>query len=374
MKIVIISFLILTFFSCQTKNNETQSENKYAYAPPAKNVGILYNLFLFTKQDIPLFQKKLPVCIERTGDEALDQSLLLETRIAYYKWLSAVEQLSEEKWNVFEFFLADACEAKSNEFISYIKIQNEFDVSQSDDETIFSRAKAVCKKKQLFRCQSDSSFVGYGSGAELTYYFFPNKPEIWTKISIKAPAKVILSPFVNWLPLHEAMDSIFQSVNSKGEAEKYNQDLTTFVQIYKHALNSNFLRFDDIKEFSRLLNKLELIYEEADPELAKITNDFQISGEKEFTGEFKLTIPLFSILLHEVGHQFGMSHAHQPRPDDITGQSDKAEFNAEKQQWICTESRMAYGKKYLYLTEDDLMGAESLFLASKEFVNSVTMQ
>lgn len=373
MKILITSFLIWISISCQAKKDDLLSESKYAYRAPSKNVGNLFNLYLFTRSENLNFQKTLPVCIERTGNEPFDRSLYVEVQIAYFKWFSRVSNFSEEAWKVFDFYLADACDFNSAEFASKILIIKEPYVASVEDGADFKKAEAICEKIELFSCKSHSAPVGLGSGAALMYNFYPSMPDIWTKIAITAPAKVHLSPFVNWVPLNTAITNFIPNLKAaRKEGFEKEADVLGFLQMYNSATESHSLSFETISKLSDALDGLGLIYNLADPELKRILTDFKSRREKNFKKEFKLTIPTLSILLHEVGHQFGMSHADAPGPDDVTGQSEQAHLN-KAGQWICKESRMSYGENFLYLTQDDLMGAESLFLASREFVNSVTM-
>jgi hypothetical protein len=89
-----------------------------------------------------------------------------------------------------------------------------------------------------------------------------------------------------------------------------------------------------------------------------LIQDFKKSEDKEIEIEFTPSAPLFTTLLHEVGHQFGMLHADHTEEGALNGQSISAVLN-EQDKWVSKIAVMAYGEPYLYLEEDDILGIQS---------------
>ena len=75
------------------------------------------------------------------------------------------------------------------------------------------------------------------------------------------------------------------------------------------------------------------------------------------------------MLLHEIGHVFGLTHADNPSSRDVTGPSDSTRF--ENGRHITREATMAYADNYLYLTDDDQNGAKAVQRQSLDNLNDL---
>lgn len=97
----------------------------------------------------------------------------------------------------------------------------------------------------------------------------------------------------------------------------------------------------------------------ADPVFRRVMDDFVRSGRGEVSGEaYRPQIALFSTLLHEVGHTFGIDHADNPSADSVTGTASGERVGSGSQARTDL-AVMAYALPYLYLTEDDRAGMRS---------------
>ena len=78
---------------------------------------------------------------------------------------------------------------------------------------------------------------------------------------------------------------------------------------------------------------------------------------------------LYHVLLHEVGHNFGMMHSHEKRDSDsiyVETPGLRIEENG-KEKFV---SAMAYSDNYLYLTRDDKEGIKSMRKTIDEYLDS----
>ncbi len=95
---------------------------------------------------------------------------------------------------------------------------------------------------------------------------------------------------------------------------------------------------------------------------------FQSSGASSLNQEYTPTATALHVLLHEVGHQFGMDHADNPSRDSETGFVVESEQRGN--QWVTSEASMAYGKPFLFLTADDQAGVLDMTQKTSAFLQT----
>ncbi len=106
-----------------------------------------------------------------------------------------------------------------------------------------------------------------------------------------------------------------------------------------------------------------------DPMFGSLAKQFYSSNTGAMTKSYRGEYAAFATILHEVGHQFGMDHAHHPGQDSITGTSSKTQVN-EQNQNVTDIATMAYGLRYDFLTEDDKAGIQSDAANVRQFMTT----
>ncbi len=106
----------------------------------------------------------------------------------------------------------------------------------------------------------------------------------------------------------------------------------------------------------------------SDGSFHKLMKEFQSSGASSLNQEYTPTATALHVLLHEVGHQFGMDHADNPSRDSETGFVVESEQRGN--QWVTSEASMAYGKPFLFLTADDQAGVLDMTQKTSAFLQT----
>ena len=231
--------------------------------------------------------------------------------------------------------------------------KNSIDIGESKIE--FSRSKLFCRKivSKSIKGQTNtsvqcSSQYTAGKGGRAHIVISKNGlTDKWVSVKIKSPAFLSTSPYLKWKSIPE--------IAIKGDDKKI-----IFAEVrkeYERLLKIKNRNLNDFKDLKGILTKRKSIAELPSFELDLI-QDFKKSEEKEIEFEFTPYAPLFSTLLHEVGHQFGLLYADQTEEGALNGQSISAVLN-EQNKWVSKTAVMAYGEPYLYLEEDDILGIQS---------------
>ncbi|RYZ50027.1 MAG: hypothetical protein EOP07_23550, partial [Proteobacteria bacterium] len=175
---------------------------------------------------------------------------------------------------------------------------------------------------------------------------------IWDSVSNRSPATIILSPFVKWTSMAKdlsktALSASYLKLAAKAETVTYAELVTFNKQLTVNAL--------------KLKN---------DGRLDTIVQDFLNSPAKSLSQNYLPQQAAYHVLLHEVGHQFGMDHADNPSRDSETGTAGSATLDSASGKWETAVSTMAYAEEYLYLTADDVAGIKDLAKKNLAFVKS----
>jgi hypothetical protein len=161
----------------------------------------------------------------------------------------------------------------------------------------------------------------------------------------EAPAACVLSGFSKWTSLKSdllAISSLSADV------------LRTTIDRYDALVSSTSPTFEQLASFGQSLEAARLVAS-GDSEFIRITDAYSTSGKTSLSVSYEPRKAIFSVLLHEVGHQFGMSHADNPASDAVSGDQLTATQSADGR-WKTSHAAMAYGEPYLYLTADDKSG------------------
>lgn len=192
--------------------------------------------------------------------------------------------------------------------------------------------------------------LGLGGPGGMSYRYF--KPEIWDSVSNSSPASLILSPYVKWVSMAKDLSKTSLSASYLRLAAK--ADSVTYAEL--NAFNKQLT-----------LNAMKL---KDDGRLDSIVQDFLNSPAKSLTQNYLPEQAAYHVLLHEVGHQFGMDHADNPSRDSETGSAGTATQDSATGKWETPISTMAYADEYLYLTADDVAGIKDLAKKNLAFVKS----
>lgn len=345
MKKYLVPCLLLAVSCGQTQQN---SETKWAHASAERSTGTIPALVDYLDLGFKTNFEKIRICLQ--GSESFQGSaLLLEAKLSYAAWLNAAGQGTQATLDRFAFETRDICDPKDANFQSVIIIESEGKASPSRNPAEgFGKASVNCRKSGFsVSCSSGSTTYGWGGPAAVSYSY--RTAGKWDSISSRAAASVRLSPFVKWRSLEA--DLLVQ----KGLSEA---DRKAKLELYR----SLQAKVDDVTlvelvDFINVLGDSNLVAA-ADDSFQKLMQDFQKSGATSLNQEYTPTATALHVLLHEVGHQFGMDHADNPSRDAETG------FVVESQQkgtqWVTSEAAMAYGKPFLYLTADDKAGVLDL--------------
>ncbi|RYZ87567.1 MAG: hypothetical protein EOP04_11385 [Proteobacteria bacterium] len=191
--------------------------------------------------------------------------------------------------------------------------------------------------------------LGLGGSGLMNYR--SNKYETWETLANYSPATVLLSPFVEWTSMESelttsALANGYASLKAKAKSVTY----------------AELVNFNKLLESARLKNS-------DDDRLDGMVQSFLSSNKSSLTQIWVPIRPGYHVLLHEVGHQFGMNHADAPKDNSETGSSPGASRDTMGK-WTTELSTMAYADEYLYLTADDKAGILDLATKSAAFVKA----
>ncbi len=334
------------------------SETQWAHAPVERSWGTIPALVDYLDLGFKTNFSQLRVCLQ--GSETFQGSaLMLEAKLSYAAWLNASGLGSQASWNRFQFETKDICDPADTSYASVVLIETEGKASPNRDSgEDFSKATVNCEKSGFsVRCGSGSTTYGWGAPAAIGYSYRTSSK--WESVSNRSAASVRLSPYVGWRSLEADL------LAQKGLDEAVR---IAILDQYRGLLGkADTANFTELVSFMKVVTDSKLIAG-SDLSFQKLMQDFQRSGAASLNQEYIPNATALHVLLHEVGHQFGMDHADNPSRDAETG------FVAESQQrgnqWISSEASMAYGKPFLYLTADDQAGVLDLSQKTFSFLNS----
>lgn len=338
----LITFAAIGLLGCGSTETQNHSSSKWAHTSSQSAMSIINSRIQYLQLKFKTDYSKVSVCVQGSESYGSD-SLLLETKLAYAAWLDASGQGSRDAWDLLDFTLKPSCRMNDAAYSSVVVISEETNMTpdQEIDKT-FKKSKVSCKRVGMSAsCSTGSMTMGLGGPGGISYRYF--KPEIWDSLSNRSPATVLLSPFVQWTSL-------------EGELRSYAPNLVALYADLK-------ARADDVSYEELLtLNKgieAKKMFIRDDDRLGGLVQTFLDSKLASSSEPYSPTIPGYHVLLHEVGHQFGMDHADNPSSQSETGASVGA-TQSPSGQWETELSTMAYADEYLYLTPDDKAGIKNL--------------
>lgn len=334
--------------SCGNIEAAKNSDTKWAHQPSQNAIAIINSRVQFLELKFKTDFSNIAVCIQ-ASQSLNNSSLLFETKLAYASWYEASGQATQSGWDHFKFEVRPSCHMKDTNYSSVVVISEEAKITPDQEiDKSFAKNKVTCKRVGLSAsCNTGSMTMGLGGSGSMGYQYF--KPETWESVSNRAPATVLLSPFVQWTSMEKelgTLSSVYADLKSRADT----------------------VSFDELKSFAKSIEAKQLKIAD-DNRLDSIVKTFLDSDQTSSVQVYVPVMPAYHVLLHEVGHQFGMNHADNPGSHSETGGSQGAKKDANGQ-WVTDFATMSYADEYLYLTEDDKAGIRNLATKSSAMVKS----
>lgn len=297
---------------------------------------------------------RVPVCVERNALSVItDGELLAEVRLAYATWINASGVYGESDFARFDFAIADACRDEDKSIAAYVRLLDASEIDPNDAHMRkFKQPVATCQATATgMSCSTEALVRGYGGPGWMGYTYSLNDKSVPPKpIEFLGtnPSSTIFDPFTIWTSLAEDI---------RGNRAIPRNVKDTLSRAYATLLTATYAR---LVAFTDALDRAA-VQEGADRQFEEAAMRASPSEPVSFTSR----VSLFHTLLHEVGHQFGLTHADNPGADDVTGSSATA-VKGPDGLWRTSQAAMAYGPLFFYLTPDDKAGAAAVAAALRE--------
>ncbi len=285
------------------------------------------------------------VCVRKGSKTISDSSLLKETKLAYAAWIHAAGY-GEEEWELFNFQLKSECKDNQDHLASVVILDVDKDTNDSQYDRYSSFSINCERSGYSYSCGGSSATLGLGRWGNIGYSY-DGRSGKWTDLYSFSQVRASFSQYVDWHSLKE---------DFKRNKELSSSDRNELLSAYDRLSgNSQFMEF---VEFSDLLAEKDMKSID-DEKFSKLFKDFQKSGKNSLNKDFRSEQALYHVLLHEVGHNFGMRHSHQQAPDgSIAVETEGLRIKKDgREEFVST---MAYSDDYLYLTKDDKLGIQSM--------------
>lgn len=291
--------------------------------------------------------KRLRVCVQ--GSESYSGSeLLLETKLAYAAWLEASGRGLESNWDRFSFVLSEHCDLQDTSFASSVVIASheKRDPRQAEDFTVLTCSPSSCLPRGFT--------TGWGGPGAITYSFPKGNASVWSNLAVYQPSVARLSPYLHWESLETELKLQLQGrqVAATGRAPALDRDVLVNLWNDYQSLKARVKTVDysSLAAFNRQLSQ-----QEADSRAS-----FGIIATPSSKASYQMQLAGFHTLLHEVGHQFGMMHAHVKSSFTDNGMVKGTGAKKEDGFWETDDATMAYQNSYFYLSPDDRAGIRDL--------------
>jgi hypothetical protein len=340
--------------ACSKDKLVSTSGLAYAYYQPQMTYGGPLGRLELLRQKFKVDFDQVSVCVETGKPNIADDQLLLESKLAYASWLSAAGGYDEDDWKLFSFTGAAKCHQSDNSYAGFVVLADLANADPGEDPGLnFQPEHITCKtdvNAGQKACSAAGITLGWGGPGQLQYSYYQTNPNLWVNLTSANPSTTRLSPYVNWLPFPEDLSRNTAAGLSDAQKQTLTNTYNTLVQEPTPSLA-------ELSAFAKDLASANLVTAD-DPVFPQLMQQFYSGNQDSLDQDYKGQRGTFSTILHEIGHQYGMDHAHHPGLDSLTGQSDTTTQNANGQ-WTTDMSAMAYGLPYMYLTADDIAGVQA---------------
>lgn len=303
--------LLTTLFLNSCGNIPTSiSSTQYAILPENQVYLGIPGMLEINKVKIATNFSPIAICVgEGQSSDYSNDQFFLEVKLAYAMWLKAANSYSEKDWNTLHFFQG-YCNDSDDSFASYVRMSPE-------------------------SMGSGRNEVQTGLGGPSSMRTTSNSKG-WAMIKIVEPASADLNSGIHWFSLLKTLKA------------KYITGFMKFklINLYEELLDQNNQSYGKIMHFVDKLQEASIVKKE--------------TSLKNMTA--------FTTLVHEVGHQFGLNHADNPSFDSRQGMNVNDIFYGRNSHYVTDHSIMAYADDYLYLTQDDRNGVETLVNAVRKYI------
>ncbi len=342
----LLLFSGLALSACGT--SPQTSETKYAHYESMQLLGSPIARLEAMKMGYEVDFSSLDVCVENGRSDLTDQEALAEVKLVYAMWLKESGSYDENAWRKLSFANKSKCNPEDNSNSAVVIFSD--GTSGGQDISKFNEPKISCERRNgSVSCKGTSLIMGFGGPGWITPYYY--SPEKWIRLAKKAPSTTVFSPYVQWTSLKKDVmrsEDISDSVKNKVTRE--------YDSLVADQSPAKLFAFAKLLEDQKILIGKDAGFQTA------FQRFFDGTADEEETS-FTPNVGVFHVLLHEVGHQFGMGHADNPQPDDVTGYAAGNEASASRNangQWVTDKASMAYALTYTYLTADDKAGIKSV--------------
>ncbi len=327
-------FSLVALLACGSPEDE-MSETSWAHSTVDRSSGTIPALIAYRELGFRTDYQKIRVCLQESPSYK-GRNLLLESKLAYAAWIDATGRGSSTQWGLFDFQIENHCDMFDENYAAAVVIasQTKHDPSQSDDFTVIN-----CTQRN---CYPNAYTTGWGGPAAMSYTYGDKTGKTWSNISTYQPSVARLSPYLAWQSLETEFRLVANSTQSGNTQAS--------------ALLSQYLA---LKSKAETVSYAELVA--FNKKLASLKVDSKARyGIVNSGSSYQLQTPAFHTLLHEVGHQFGMMHAHVKSGYTDNGSAKGARGQIKDGFWTTNDATMAYDNSYFYLTADDRSGMQDL--------------
>ncbi len=353
MRLKYFLFLSLAWSACQPKSSDSQLD--YVHAPASQATISPIGGIQILRSDLAFEKDVYDVCVRGGNASISDESLLLETKLAYAAWLASAGYGADE-WSLFSFRLQDTCPDSQQHLAAVVLMDLQRDAGEQELRA-FQEARIRCQRRGYsYSCGTQSGAIGRGRWGGASYSYDPRSGK-WLAIRGFSQVRATFSPYVDWYSLRDDL------MNMKDIDEALRQNL---IEDYEALLIDD--SFAKLQSFNQSLEDEQLI-SAGDLAFAELFRQFQQDNASSLDVAYRSKLGLFHVMLHEIGHNFGMQHSHVPAPDgyiEVETENLRVEVDG-RTKFLST---MAYDDSYLFLAADDKAGIQSMRAQTEAFFAS----
>lgn len=323
----------------------TNANPSWAHLSGQPQMGSVIGQLLALKSKIPTNRNLFDVCLHSYRSDFRTEDFIVESKLAYATWISEAG-LKAEDWKQINFVSTRPCLFDDMGYASIFLMPNvETDLGSNASYYRPATTWCVLLNSSSFQCQTDPLTLGYGGMASLKLSRHPDT-ERWSRIDFNTAASATLSPYIKWVSLR---DSILANTSID---KKVKDGLTGRLD--------GLEKKDSFEKYVELAGLLEKYSLKDDQLLDDLKTRSLILRQPVLTGvrvPFIPRVAAYHVMLHEIGHQFGLDHADNPSHHSVTGNS---EGTISSDRVVEKNATMAYGEPLFFLTADDKAGIRNV--------------
>jgi hypothetical protein len=345
-----LSASFATLQSCAVRR-QGQAQMKFAISPSDKVLGSPMARIEIVKMGFTVKDEPFHVCVEKPPVNTVNEIIfLVQVKLAYTQWLLSAGY-DKVDWERFKFELADKCDPADKAQSMAVRIATMQFVANDPDlkERFRSIGFMYSNDGTRTRCTIDAYTTGVASaGGRLTWSQTASDGKVkWVEFGQGKPAPLNLTPFVTWKGLNDEI----RERSDLRESIKSHFDLLIIEAMSKDDFQS-YKALAEWMQDAKLVSNIPQVF---DSECDRLKHSSRTFIEKEIFER----VGVHHVLLHEMGHVFGLSHADNPNGDAVTGKSSTTTVDETSKKFVTSKATMAYGDPYTYLTEDDILGVKA---------------